>query len=117
MEALHPSESARDGQPIEQSIYIKKSDLLDDYIECAECGWYVNLRVRSTGDSLGAITPSGTQLSKTFTPPGPGTSQTDKYFDVVDTNSGCPFCNSMNPRAVGRDSDPFTFNTKNVENL
>lgn len=117
MDSLHPSESAGDGLVIEQSRYIKRSDRLDNIIECAQCGWNVDLNKRSTGPSMGAI---GTPTSKsgTVTPPNPGISVTDNYADPVDTNSGCPFCNSMNPRAIGRGSkDPWISNTKNIENL
>lgn len=116
MEALHPSPSAGDGKVIEQSHYIKKSDKLDNIIECAQCGWNVNLTNRPTGDSLGAI-GNPTFTTKTINPPAPGVSQSDTYGDPVDTNSGCPFCNSMNPKASGRDTDPFTFNTRNVSDL
>jgi hypothetical protein len=115
MQQQHPSPTARDGRIIEQSHYIKKSDTLDDIIQCAQCGFMVNLIHRPTGDSLGAI-GNPTIKTSTFTPPG-GASFTDTYGDPVDTNSGCPFCNSMNPKAKGRETDPFTFNTKNVENL
>lgn len=76
----------------------------------------VNLANRSTGPSLGAI-GNPNIITATGTPPGPGVLFTDTYGDPVDTKSGCPLCNSMNPTASGRDTDPFTFNTKNVENL
>lgn len=116
MEQLHPTPSARDGKVIEQSHYIKNSDKLDNIVQCAQCGFMVNLRTRSTGDSLGAI---GAPQIKTGsgTPPKPGIAFTDTYGDPVDTRSGCPLCNSMNPKAKGRDSDPWTTNSKNVENL
>lgn len=117
MNAVHPTESAGDGLVIEQSRYIKKSDKLDNMIECAQCGFIVNLDKRSTGPSMGAI-GSPTAQTGTIVPPKPGISATDNYADPVDTNSGCPFCNSMNPRAIGRGSkDPWISNTKNVENL
>jgi len=117
MNAVHPGPNASDGKEIYQSRYIKKSDQLDKMIECAQCGFTVNLRTRETGDSLGAI-PSGsaTQYSSTFTPPR-GASFTDQYADPVDTKSGCPFCNTMNPRAVGRGETGFERPHKSVENL
>jgi hypothetical protein len=117
MISLHPSESARDGKIIEQSIYIKKTDKLDNMIECAQCGFMVDLNRRATGPSMGAI-GSPTPKSATVSPPSPGVSSTDQFADPVDTNSGCPFCNSMNPKAIGRGSkDPWISNTKNIENL
>src|ERR1700756_4076345 len=99
MITVHPSPSARDGREIEQSHYIKRADRLDNMIQCAMCGWIVDLTKRPEGDSLGAI-PSGSanQLTSSFTPPG-GASFTDQYADPIDTNSGCPFCNTLNPRA------------------
>ena len=87
MEQLHPTSSAGDGKVIEQSHYIKKSDKLDNIIECAQCGWNVNLTNRPTGDSLGAI-GNPTFTTKTINPPAPGVSQSDTYGDPVDPNSG-----------------------------
>lgn len=116
--AVHPTTTARDGQVIEQSHYIKKSEKLDNMIECAQCGFMVDLSKRSTGDSLGAI-PSGgaTAKSATVSPPAPGVSTTDSYADPVDTNSGCPLCNSMNPKAKGRENDPFSFKNVDISNF
>jgi hypothetical protein len=117
MNSVHPTETAGDAKVIEQSIYIKKTDKLDNMIECAQCGFIVNLDRRSIGPSMGAI-PAAAAKTGTISPPGPGTPTTDNYADPVDTNSGCPFCNSMNPKAIGRGSkDPWVSNTKNIENL
>lgn len=116
MKSVHPTGSARDGLVIEQSVYIKKSDRLDNIIECAQCGFMVDLSKRSTGPSLGAI-PNPTFVTDQGTPPKPGIPFSDTHGDPVDTRSGCPFCNSLNSRADGRYSDPWTTNTKNVENL
>ena len=114
--AVHPTESASDGREIETSTSIKRSDLSDRYIRCSQCGFPTNLRTRPTGPSMGAI---GTPNFKTEsgTPPGPGVSFSDTFGDPVDTNSGCPFCNSMNPRGSGRDSDPWIKVSSNLENL
>jgi len=117
MNAVHPGPNASDGKAPYQSRYIKPSDRLDNYVECAQCGWKINLNTRGTGDSMGAI-PSGsaTQYTATFTPPG-GASFTDQYADPVDTKSGCPLCNTLNPRAVGRGETGFERPRKSVENL
>ena len=115
MNDLHPGPDSSDGRVIDQSHYIKKSDRIDRIIECAQCGWNVDLSKRAQGDSLGAI-GNPTIKTSTFTPPR-GALQTDTYGDPVDTNSGCPFCNSLNPKGNGRDSDPWVTNTRNVENL
>jgi hypothetical protein len=117
MNAVHPGPNAGRGRTIDQSYYIKKSDRLDQHLECAQCGWNMDLASRGSGDSMGAI-PSGsaTQETGTFTPPQ-GASQTDQYADPVDTNSGCPLCNTMNPRAVGRGMTGFERPKKSVENL
>ena len=117
-DAVHPGPNAGDGRVIEQSHWIKKSDQLDNVIACAMCGWNMDLNKRGTGDSLGAI-PSGSATPKTstFTPPGPGTIQTDVYADPVDTNSGCPFCNTQNPKAVYRGRTGFERPKRSVENL
>lgn len=141
--AVHPTPTAADGEEVEQSHYIKKADKLDRYIYCAQCGYPVNMAKRSTGDSLGAIgnptlkvttfyVPSPSLAVGTLPSPikGPETegantlhggvasiSETDKFGDPVDTNSGCPLCNSMNPQGIGRDSDPFAFKSIDVENF
>ena len=95
-EAVHPTETAGDGRRIEQSLSIKPTDRPDRHIQCAQCGFQVDLDKRATGDSLGAIgTP--TARSQTVNPPKPGVSFTDQFADPVDTNTGCPFCNSLNP--------------------
>ena len=115
--AVHPGPNAGNGKIIEQSRYIAPSDNLDNIIKCAQCGWQMDLNKRGTGDSLGAI-PSGsaTQLTSTFTVPR-GTSFTDLYADPIDTGSGCPFCNTMNPKAVGRGMTGFERPHRSVENL
>jgi hypothetical protein len=115
---LHPSVTAGDGREIDQSRSIKKVDKLDNMIACAQCGFIVDLTKRTTGDSQGAI-PSGgaTANSATVTPPSPGIAFTDAYADPVDTRSGCPFCNSMNPRAHDRGRTGFERARHSVENL
>jgi hypothetical protein len=114
---LHPTPSAGDGKVIEQSHHIPRTDKLDKMIECAQCGFIVDLSKRSTGGSMGAIPEgSATPLSSTFTPTG-GVAETDTYADPVDTNSGCPFCNSMNPRATGRGKNGFDRFRSSLENL
>ncbi len=66
---------------------------------------------------MGAIPEgSATQLTSTFTPPR-GAAQTDQYADPVDTNSGCPFCNTMNPQATGRGMTGFERFRSSLENL
>lgn len=116
MRALHPSETAREGKVIEQSVYIKRSDNVDHIVECAQCGFMVNLNKRSIGPSLGAI-GNPTASSATVSPPSPGVSFTDTFADPVDTGSGCPFCNSMNPKGIGRDTSPWDRVNTNLENL
>lgn len=117
MRMVHPTPSAGDGRQIDQSRYIKKVDRLDNMIECAQCGFIVDLTKRPTGDSLGAIASgSAIQLTSTFTPPL-GASQTDQYADPVDTNSGCPFCNTLNAQAKGRGMTGFERPHRSVENL
>lgn len=116
--AIHPTESAGDGSLIDQSRYIKKSDNLDKIIECAQCGYPVNLDRRSTGPSMGAIAEgSATAKTGTGTPPGPGIAFTDAYADPVDTNSGCPLCNSMNPKGIGRGRTGFERPKSGIENF
>jgi hypothetical protein len=115
--SVHPGPNAADGRQIDQSRYIRDDMQLDDMIKCGQCGFIMNLKTRGTGDSLGAI-PSGsaTQKTSTFTPPR-GASFTDQYSDPVDTNSGCPVCNTKNPRAVGRGMTGFERPHRSVENL
>lgn len=118
MIVFHPGPNAGDGREIYQSHFIKKSDRLDNMIYCAQCGFVVDLTKRSTGDSLGAIASgSATQKTGSGTPPKPGIAFTDSYADPVDTNSGCPLCNSMNPRAIGRGKTGFERPRRSVENL
>ena len=120
MNAVHPGPNAGDGLEIEQSRYIKKADKLDNMIECAQCGWIVDLTKRPTGNSLGAVTPSGTQLTGAVVPAGspvPYVSWMDNWYDIVDANSGCPFCNSKNPQAIDRGKTGFEKPHRSVENL
>jgi len=117
MNAVHPGPNAGDGREIVQSRYIKKSDTLDDMIACAQCGFIVDLKKRATGPSQGAI-PSGSATQKTGTISGPGlVTTTDYYADPVDTNSGCPLCNTMNPRATGRGYTGFERPRQSIENF
>lgn len=106
MRVVHPTLSAGDGKIIDQSRFIPPTDKLDKMITCAQCGFVVDLSQRATGPSFGAIS-SFTPVSKTVSPPAPGVSFTDQYADPQDTNSGCPFCNSMNPQAIGRGETGF----------
>lgn len=118
MIAQHPTETASDGRRIDQSHYISKADNLDDMIECAMCGFLVDLTKRPTGDSFGAIPEgSATPLTGSGVPRAPGIPFTDQYAESVDTNSGCPFCNSLNPFAVGRGRTGFERPKKSLENL
>ena len=145
MIAQHPTESASDGRRIDQSHYIQHADRLDDMIQCAQCGWIIDLTKRSTGDSLGAI-PEGSAIpngGSTFWAPSPplavgtlvseaklesagngfphggvvGSPEIDYFADPVDTGSGCPFCNTLNPFAVGRGKTGFERPRGSVENL
>lgn len=117
MITVHPGPNAGNGKVIEQSHYIKDRDRLDDMIRCAQCGFIIDLTKRSTGDSLGAIlSGSAVQKTQTFTPPR-GASFTDQFADPVDTQSGCPFCNTLNPKAIGRGRTGFERPHKSVENL
>lgn len=65
---------------------------------------------------MGAI-PDPTPATGSGTPPGPGVAFTDSYADPVDTNSGCPFCNSLNPKAADRGQTGFERPKINLENL
>lgn len=103
-QSVHPEANAGDGKVIEQSVSIKKTDPMDRRIQCAQCGFYVDLDTRATGDSLGAITAPESLTTETITPPGPGIAMSDTFADPIDTNSGCPFCNSMNPQGKRRDA-------------
>lgn len=116
MNSLHPGPDAGDGRVIEQSHFIKRSDKLDNVIWCAQCGFPVDLTKRPTGPSLGAI-GSPTLSTDTVSPPKPGISYTESFGDPVDTNSGCPLCNSMNPRAIGRGKNGFDSQRMSIENL
>ena len=127
--SIHPSPSAGDGDIIEQSTSLKSSDKKENFIECAQCGFLVNLDKRASGDSLGAIgTPSFTKQIITFPVPtgsdpnvkstnggfGPheeasgvgtvGNKTSDTFGDPIDTKNGCPFCNTMNPKGKKRDA-------------
>lgn len=100
---IHPTETSGDGKVIEQSKYIKKTDRLDNIVNCAQCGFPVNLDKRSTGDDFYTLDASITTSTETFTPPGPGTSQSDTFGEPADDpGKGCPLCRSMNPRGINR---------------
>lgn len=111
--AIHPSETSGDGRVIEQSRYIKKTDKLDRIVNCAQCGFPVDLNKRATGDSLGLPDPSTT--SETVSPPEPGIEYTSYYGDPVSTGSGCPLCRSMN--VTGKYRNKLFGSGKSIEGL
>lgn len=77
MNSVHPGPNAGDGRVIEQSHFIKKSDKLDNIIQCAQCGWNVDLTKRSSGPSMDS--PGITYTS---------TSQPGSPLDVMGRNFG-----------------------------
>lgn len=101
MQSVHPGPNAGNGRLIDQSLYLKKSDKKDNFVQCAQCGWYVNLDERATGDDLGL--PDPTTSSDTVKPPAPGISFTENFGVPVVTQSGCPFCRSLNVKGKLRD--------------
>jgi hypothetical protein len=92
---IHPTATSGDGKVIEQSRFIKKSDHLDNVVSCSQCGFYVDLDKRPTGDSLGAIA-APTLKTQTVVPPAPGISAIDNFGDPVNNSGGCPLCGSLN---------------------
>lgn len=104
--SIHPSETAGDGKIIEQSRYIKKTDKVDRRINCAQCGFPVDLETRATGADSYDL-PEPVSSTETIDPPGPGISQSDTFAEPVDDRgAGCPLCRSMNPQGVNR-AKPF----------
>src|ERR1700724_1675198 len=96
---LHPGETAGDGEVIEQSYYLHLSsgDKVDRRVNCAQCGFPVNLDTRATGDNMYNLDASITTTTQTFTPPR-GKLQSDTFGNPQDDiGSGCPLCRSMNP--------------------
>lgn len=106
---------------------------MENYIECAQCGFNVNLDKVSQGDVFetdSTAQESGVQqqtiqvvglyTSKQSLPlPLQGVSAnyigTFAHIEPVVT-SMCPFCGSGNARGIGRDSDPFITNTRDYRN-
>ena len=132
MIAVHPTPTADTGKLQTQSRYIKKSDSLDEILLCAQCGFPLDLKVRSTGDSYGAVgNPSITTQGYRVPSPrlDPGINGTvfsqNIYFGVfvVDTigdpqpTAGCPLCGTLNPQAKGRGQSGFDRAVKSILGL
>jgi hypothetical protein len=121
MISVHPTETAGSGKLQSQSRYILKSDTLDRIVECAQCGFLVDLKQHPTGDSYGAI---GSPTIKTDTVAAPFwqspqvkvPSYTETYGDPVGT-AGCPLCGTMNPQAKGRGQSGFDRRVKSILGL
>lgn len=100
---VHPSETGSTGKPILKSIYTKPGDRKENYIECAQCGYVIDLDKVATGDSLGSVT-SFISKSTIVTLPTPSNkpviSYADRYADPQRT-AGCPLCGTMNPKGAG----------------
>ena len=115
MIAVHPTETAASGKTQSQSRYIRKSDSLDNIVECGQCGFLVDLKVHPTGDSYGAI---GAPLIKTetVTPPFAGVAYSNTYGDPQGS-AGCPLCGTLNPAAKGRGQSGFDRAVKSIQGL
>ena len=128
----HPTETADTGKLQSQSFYIKKSDIPDEIVLCAQCGFPTDLRQHPSGDSYGAVgNPCITTQGYRFPSPrlDPGISGTvysqNIYFGVfvVDTISdpqptaGCPLCGTLNPQGKGRGQSGFDRSVKSILGL
>lgn len=115
MSDLHPSPSAGDGKPI-YSRRGSHSDKPESRIECAQCGWNVDLDRDTQGDGeSNGIEIREVEYSVNNTQANLPIHLRDVSSFLVSSvtkkepfiTSGCPFCGSFNSRGVGRDRDPF----------
>lgn len=128
----HPTSTASTGKSILKSTFIQPGDPIENFIECAQCGYNKNLDKQVEGPSTESDTSDGpgvVNVGISFTTkntlaqlPQPLKSLSQDYigtFSVVEPRNpaGCPFCGSLNSKAVGRDSDPFMTNTKDFRNM
>lgn len=117
---VHPSPTASTGRSIKQSTSIKPGDPSERRIECAQCGWPVNLDQHAMGNTGGDGATGGVQfqdVSHSFTnteaklPIGlrgistfTASSRTVTE-PVVSSGTGCPFCGSTNSAGHLRGDD------------
>lgn len=132
MRDRHPTSSASDGKSILKSTFIRPGDPVENYIECAQCGYVKNLDKQMEGPSTESDTSDGPGVVNVATSvttnntlvelPQPLKSLSANYIGTFSKTEpknpeGCPFCGSLNSKAVGRDSDPFMTNTRDFRNL
>lgn len=128
----HPTSTASTGKSILKSTFIQPGDPIENFIECAQCGRIKNLDKEMEGPSTESDTSDGpgvVNVAVSFTTkntlaqlPQPLKSLSQNYigtFSVVEPRNpaGCLFCGSLNSKAVGRDSDPFECQTRDLRNL
>ena len=121
MISTHPTETAGSGKLQDQSRYINPADLLDQNIECAQCGFIFDLRTHPSGDSYGAVgaptIKSESVAAPFWMPVGFKTvSYTNTYGDPQPT-AGCPLCGTLNPQAKGRGKSGFDRAVKSILGL
>jgi ssDNA-binding Zn-finger/Zn-ribbon topoisomerase 1 len=118
---VHPTETAGTGQQQKQSFYLKKSDIPDNIVECAQCGFLVDLRQHPSGDSYGAVGNPTIKTDNVGAPFWQDTtvkvpSYTETYGDPQPT-AGCPLCGTLNPQAKGRGQSGFDKTVKSILGL
>ena len=121
MISVHPTESADSGKLQHQSFFIKKSDIPDQIVECAQCGFLVDLRQHPSGDSYGAV---GNPLINTDNVGAPfwqdPTVQVPSYVETYgdpQPTAGCPLCGTLNPQGKGRGTSGFDKTVKSILGL
>ena len=133
MNDVHPSSSASHGRSILKSDFIKRTDPAEHYIECAQCGFPVNLDRAAQGDAVESdntsqesgvhqtaravvgLATAVDQLPQALRSSSARYIGTFNHVEPV-VNSGCPNCGSLNSRGVGRNSDPFMTNVRDFRN-
>ena len=132
MKDVHPSPSASTGRGILKSVFQQSQDPVDRRIECAQCGFNLNLDAVAQGDAAetdsttqeSGVSQKSVQVTGLYTSAGSlplplqGVSAnyvgTFTHTEPVVT-AGCPMCGSYNGRGIGRDKDPF-FQSRDFRN-
>lgn len=115
MSDVHPTGTASTGR----EMYSRRgspSDAPESRIECAQCGFYVDTNRDTQGDGES----NGVEIRDVEYAVANEQANLPIHLRDVDSflvssvtkkepfvTSGCPFCGSLNSRAVGRDRDPF----------
>jgi hypothetical protein len=116
---VHPTATAGDGRRIRQGLQ-KPGDPDDNRLQCSQCGFFFNPDRDAEGDTGSDNESAGTITANTAITISNTAANLPVHLRDVATfletsrtvkdpthGSGCPFCNSLNPRGQFRNDRSF----------